>query len=454
MNKFSILSLVFFLFSLLHSQDTWVQTYQPFYNPAGDNDYYVEDVIVCDDGGYAVNGYYWYFEDWIEEQWGYLMKTDSDGNFLWAKKDTVSWIDETESSAFVQTDDGGYLSSVYSLWGGTALIKRDSEGNREWVSNCGDLYIHSMDKTNDGNIILAGRMNGLPAIRKIAQNADIHWTQSYAYNDETDGCINSVCSASDNGYLATGYVDKYDTGEIDVLVVKTNEIGDSLWTRSYDGNGGLDKGSCILETDDEIIFVSGYFNGVGGFLLRILNTGNVYYLNYYDSYIFGILENTTNELIIGRSRTTLYAFLKENGDTLWSTILPTGLMGNGDKAFQLIDDGFICAGENWEGIVLTKTDTTGNVTAIDNNEMLHIEIKLNCFPNPFNPHTTINYELPDGKVRSEILIYNIRGQLIKTLPIDNTKTSVNWKPQDCSSGIYFYKMDIEKTPVKKMLLLK
>ncbi|MBT3168681.1 MAG: hypothetical protein HN334_02300, partial [Candidatus Cloacimonetes bacterium] len=133
-----IISIFTIQFSILNSQETWVQTYQPFYNPAGDNDYYVEDVLVCDDGGYAVNGYYWYFDDWEQYQWGYLMKTDSDGNFLWAKKDTLSWIDETESSAFVQTDDGGYLSAVFSLWGGSALIKRDSEGNREWVENCGD----------------------------------------------------------------------------------------------------------------------------------------------------------------------------------------------------------------------------------------------------------------------------------------------------------------------------
>ncbi len=96
------------------------------------------------------------------------------------------------------------------------------------------------------------------------------------------------------------------------------------------------------------------------------------------------------------------------------------------------------------------TDESG----INNNEIEIINYELNNYPNPFNPYTTINYELPDEKVKSEILIYNIRGQLIETLPIDNTKTSVNWKPEDCSSGIYFYKMNIENSTMKKMLLLK
>ncbi|MBC8385957.1 MAG: T9SS type A sorting domain-containing protein [Candidatus Cloacimonetes bacterium] len=91
----------------------------------------------------------------------------------------------------------------------------------------------------------------------------------------------------------------------------------------------------------------------------------------------------------------------------------------------------------------------------DENIQYSIEnFQLSNYHNPFNPHTTINYELPDGKVRSEIFIYNIRGQLIETLPIYNTKTSVNWKPEDCSSGIYFYKLNLKRSPIKKMLLLK
>lgn len=85
-----ILVLLFIIFYFtffigLKAQDTWIQTYQPF----GDVNYYPEDIVVCQDGGYAVNGYYFYYdpEMGIEEEWGFLMKTDSDGNFLWADLD-------------------------------------------------------------------------------------------------------------------------------------------------------------------------------------------------------------------------------------------------------------------------------------------------------------------------------------------------------------------------------
>ncbi|MBC8487934.1 MAG: hypothetical protein H8D45_18040, partial [Bacteroidetes bacterium] len=326
----------FFLFTFLWSQDTWVQTYQPFYNPNGENDYYVEDVLVCDDGGYAVNGYYWYFDDWIEEQWGYLMKTDSEGNFLWAKKDTVSWIDETESSAFVQTDDGGYLSAVYSLWGGTALIKRDANGNREWVVDGQNLYVHSMDKTNDGNIILAGRMNGLPAIRKITQEADILWTQSYHINGDTSATLRSVYSLSDDGYASTGNIHFDETGS-DVLVIKTDVNGDSLWTKTLDIYG-QDYGYCIVENNNSNVLIGGWT----GFP----STGILWLINYYgntiwNEFIDGDIGYTPSAIINLQDDnfvalcTHLFKF-DYNYNVIWTSNL---IGGGGDKCLKLLSDG-------------------------------------------------------------------------------------------------------------------
>ncbi len=46
-----ILSIFIIHFSILSCQDTWIQTYTPF-NADG---YNVEDVVVCSDGGYAIN---------------------------------------------------------------------------------------------------------------------------------------------------------------------------------------------------------------------------------------------------------------------------------------------------------------------------------------------------------------------------------------------------------------
>ena len=461
-----IISIFTIQFSILNSQETWVQTYQPFYNPAGDNDYYVEDVLVCDDGGYAVNGYYWYFDDWEQYQWGYLMKTDSDGNFLWAKKDTLSWIDETESSAFVQTDDGGYLSAVFSLWGGSALIKRDSEGNREWVENCGDFYIHSMDNTNDGKIILGGRMNGLPAMRKIEQNGDIVWEDSYYLSGSGSGSVQSIISLSDGGYATTGY----SSGNgFDIFVLKVNSTGDSLWSHTYDGDSLYDLGNCIIETIDEEIILGGAFsypdNNAYGVLIKHNNIGELIFLNEYDMdncYVFRtILDDSFNGNIIGYGKNlngaTLNAYLN-SGDSLWLSS-QTGYPGLGDNCLQQFGNSqFICSGVSWEGIVLTKTDSTGQVTIVDENTIHSLPSNMFCYPNPFNPEIIISFNLSSAK-SIKIDIFNAKGQLIKVLlnePKEVGSHSVIWNAKEYSSGIYFVQLfhDNELKRIKKITLLK
>ena len=87
----------------------------------------------------------------------------------------------------------------------------------------------------------------------------------------------------------------------------------------------------------------------------------------------------------------------------------------------------------------------------------------NNYPNPFNPETTLKYDLPEaGDVRLEV--YNMVGQVVRTLVNERQaagRYAVRWDATDdrgreMSSGIYFYRVQVggEFTGVKKMLLLK
>ncbi len=454
--------ILLFTFSIqLSATDTWAKTYEPF----GDGDYYVEDVVVCNDGGFAVNGFYYYFDDWTEVQWGYLMKTDSLGNFLWAKKDTISWIEESESSAFVQTEDGGFLSAVYSLWGGTALIKRDSEGNREWVVDGQDLYIHSMDLTHDGNIILAGRMNGLPAMRKITQNAEILWEYTYYLSGSGNGSVQSITKTSDGGYAATGYTSGNGS---DIFALKVNSIGDSLWSRTFDGYGNFDEGFCVIENIYEEIFVSGYFRPdnktIYGVLIKLTNYGDVIFIlsEFGSSYDYGFRSMVCDSLyIIGYGRGNLYAY-SCNGDSLWVSNL-NGNSGRGDKCLGINNNHFICAGEyemNWDDyIMLTKTDCTGQVAVDENNQIIPTDIiNIHNSPNPFDQGTKISFNL-DKSSRVTLDIFNIKGQLIRELKIQNLKLQMNkveWDGKDMhgkevGAGVYLIKIKGENTYVGKVV---
>jgi flagellar hook assembly protein FlgD len=83
-------------------------------------------------------------------------------------------------------------------------------------------------------------------------------------------------------------------------------------------------------------------------------------------------------------------------------------------------------------------------------------------PNPFNPTTTISFVLP-GKARVDLSVYNLQGQLVRTLVnevLDEGLSEVIWNGTDArgnpvASGVYFYRLRAGKSVMtKKMILLK
>jgi hypothetical protein len=85
-----------------------------------------------------------------------------------------------------------------------------------------------------------------------------------------------------------------------------------------------------------------------------------------------------------------------------------------------------------------------------------------AYPNPFNPQTTISYQLA-VKAHTTLKIYNTLGQEIRTLINENKSAgnySVTWDGKDAkgnkpASGIYYYRLTVGKqVDTKKMLYLK
>jgi len=79
------------------------------------------------------------------------------------------------------------------------------------------------------------------------------------------------------------------------------------------------------------------------------------------------------------------------------------------------------------------------------------------YPNPFNPMTTISFNLPE-KARIRLEIFNLLGQLINCpaageFPAGNHEFT--WDASGYPSGIYFYRLTIDREAItRKMLLLK
>ncbi len=105
-----------------------------------------------------------------------------------------------------------------------------------------------------------------------------------------------------------------------------------------------------------------------------------------------------------------------------------------------------------------------NLTSTDDQQIETVSfVDLSNYPNPFNPTTTIEFSIQnDSKV--ELIIYNIKGQKIKTLANNDFAKgshSIIWNGDNVSgksisSGVYLYKLNVNgKTEVmKKCLLLK
>jgi len=120
-------------------------------------------------------------------------------------------------------------------------------------------------------------------------------------------------------------------------------------------------------------------------------------------------------------------------------------------------------------IIVLNADTTGIVVEVpraltgDDTTMIPAVTALKGnYPNPFNPSTTIAFDLAQDGVVS-IDIYNVKGQRVRSLINNDYKAgryTVVWNGDDnngrnVGSGVYFYRMTSgHYTKTQKMLLMK
>ncbi len=105
-----------------------------------------------------------------------------------------------------------------------------------------------------------------------------------------------------------------------------------------------------------------------------------------------------------------------------------------------------------------KFTTSSTVSVSEEETGIPNEFRLmNNYPNPFNPSTTIKYQIPKNcKVVLEV--YSITGEKVATL-VDEEQNAgfynVNFNTVSLSSGIYMYKIQAGNfSTIKKMMILK
>lgn len=169
-----------------------------------------------------------------------------------------------------------------------------------------------------------------------------------------------------------------------------------------------------------------------------------------------------------------YKYLSENGELsgqIYGDVLceakkpqyqPLSVTMN-DQAYVVWADGRSSGKTEILGLYAQKLSNSVANSDINNSPQLSsISLKQN-HPNPFNPSTTISFNLKSNSSAVELKVYNLKGQVVKTLHKGSMSAgdhSLVWNGMDdsgnlVSSGVYFYRLsDGSSTQQRKMVLMK
>ncbi len=258
----------------------------------------------------------------------------SDPKFLWEKRTGGSdGVDEVRS--VIQTYDSGfvfagtkYYKQENSLELDNWIIKTNNNGNILWSKIFGgDLKEHaySIQQADDGGFLILGETNSIGEgyqdimLIKTDSNGDSLWTKTFGGKQRDIGY--SIKKTDDGGYIIAGETKSFGLDETDIWLLKIDSKGDTLWTKTYGG----DKTDVAFDV---------YPTNNGGYIIAG-QKGN----RYRDAWVL-----LTDSI----------------GDTLWTKEFGNATQDDAALSIQqTIDGGFIVAGSFYNSAWVCKTDSNG-----------------------------------------------------------------------------------------------
>ena len=363
------------------------------------------------------------------------IKYSSDGDSLWTKVYRSSQTTHDWGYSVVTDDSLNVYSSGYGILpvnNEIVTLKYDSDGAEKWIKKYptyeGDWLRPVLSEVDiENNIIVIGYSyfsNNYDIVTlKYTPDGDLLWSRNY--NGGNTDRANSMCIDKNSNILIGGYTTKNTEG--DFLILKYSSKGDILLLKNVNGedSGSTDEAFSILLDKNDYIYVSGY------------SQSSTFHYDY------------------------LTLKINPDGHTVWYKRFRTQ---NDNYAYCLNLDsaeGVFVSGEGEvEGgnssIISVKYSQLTGIKLSGKKESENFE--LNNFPNPFNPVTQINFQIPTNSF-IRLIVFDVSGREIETLLNEfknKGKYKINFKSNNYSSGVYFYSLYSDGILVKtnKMVLMR
>jgi len=342
----------------------------------------------------------------------FVMKTNKHGDSLWHK--TYGGICAEGARNIIKTSDGGFAiigekdCPNNSTDPSAYLLKLDANGDSLWGKYLHQSYGYgySIQQTNDDGYIIATSYYNLGLLIRTNSLGDTLWTKTYG--DSLSTSFEEVKLTNDGGYIVVGENSTTSSNSDDhAFVLKTDSLGNVEWYKIHGGALHTEGRDILQLANNDYIVLGQQSVSLGSqyplsFLLKTDVNGDTLWVKKYpyNNFAWQVIQTTDGGFLLG---TQGYSFLMiktdSNGDTLWSSDINLGSVMFGSVK-QTFDGGYVIIGSTnqWQG----------------NDEGVCL-IKLNASGNIISSTKDIVLENPNKKL---LKIVDVLGR--EVLPSSNT----------------------------------
>ena len=437
----------------------WFKYYQYYPTVNG-----IRSIIQIPDGNYLLTGYV------ADSAWtmntSFLMKVDTSGNIIWSKifpfSSATLYLEELSISGNDIYCAGTVNNSIHGSFIDPYIVKINQQGDIAWskyLSNSESDGLNGITATLDRGCAFVGDMliDNFPVDRdiyygKLDSIGNKLWTKRIVLPGYDYGL--HIEQTNDGGFIICAIVRDLGFGSNDILLFKTDSLGDILWAKVF----GTTKSETPLAMDklpDGSVLISGSVldgNIASAFNLRIDPVGNIVWAK-----IYGLNDGTrfyTSKVhddycaYVGG-----YNFVPPIG--LWDIYFvktdTSGVSGCYENSYSFFDSVITLTSQDVSDTVIESPIQLVDVVMnaydgtpyIADSQFCFVnainELKpdnlIDIFPNPNNGNFRVQI---DGTVSGKFIIYNAVGKIVHDQKISSNDFEM--LVSNIASGFYILKL--------------